>query len=451
LVDNAHARDMSLEQEVLRIIQPSPQRRGEIEASVKDLLERVEKTAKRSSLGLQVMLVGSVAKDTFLNEPDIDVFVLFPEDVPKAKLEEIGLALGRQVLGEGEERYAEHPYIHGTWKGLEVDLVPCYAITDTCELMSAVDRTPFHTRYVQSHLKQEQKAEVRLLKQFAKGIGVYGAEAKVQGFSGYLLELLVIKYGSFREVLEAVSHWKFGTAVDIEGQRTKRFDDPLVFYDPVDPSRNVASALSVDRFALLIYAAKEYLRGPAERFFFPRRREPLELDTIRKIMNERGTEMLVVGMDRPALIDDNLYPQVRKTLDGLVALLTGSDFRVLDRAYHISDRIWMAVEMERATLPNARRHHGPPAWIENAEAFLEKWRSKGLGEPFLENGHWVVITQREYPNAGDLVAAKLSSTALGSDLKDLKGLEAEAGPSAIKESNRGVLSSLLDKRKNWEI
>jgi tRNA nucleotidyltransferase (CCA-adding enzyme) len=37
-----------------------------------------------------------------------------------------------------------------------------------------------------------------------KGTGVYGAEAKVEGFSGYLTELLVINYGSFPKALEAV-------------------------------------------------------------------------------------------------------------------------------------------------------------------------------------------------------------------------------------------------------
>ena len=30
-----------------------------------------------------------------------------------------------------------------------------------------------------------------------QGIGVYGAEIKVGGFSGYLCELLVMKYGGF--------------------------------------------------------------------------------------------------------------------------------------------------------------------------------------------------------------------------------------------------------------
>jgi len=43
------------------------------------------------------------------------------------------------------------------------------------------------------------------LKQFMKGIGVYGSELRRRGFSGYLTELLVINYGSFLGVLKEAS------------------------------------------------------------------------------------------------------------------------------------------------------------------------------------------------------------------------------------------------------
>ena len=171
---------MVLEDDVLKKISPTPERRKAIQGSVNSLLARTKEEADKEGLGLRVSLVGSVAKDTFLREPDIDIFILFPETVSRDRLEAVGLAIGKRILRVHEERYAEHPYVHGEWDGLEVDLVPCYQISDTALLRSAVDRTPFHTKYVQSHLREEQKGAVRLLKQFAKGIGVYGAEAKVR-------------------------------------------------------------------------------------------------------------------------------------------------------------------------------------------------------------------------------------------------------------------------------
>ncbi len=442
---------MALEQEVLDRILPSPERREVIDRKVRTLLARTEEEARKKEIGLEVTLVGSVAKDTFLREPDIDIFLLFPEGVPRSRLEAIGLELGRRVLGTGEERYAEHPYIHGMWEGLEVDLVPCYHVKDTSRLMSAVDRTPFHTRYVKANLREEQKDHVRLLKQFAKGVGVYGAEAKTQGLSGYLIELLTMRYGSFREVLEAASKWRKGTVLGLDDQGVRKFNEPLVFYDPVDRNRNVASAVSCQSLAVFIHASRSYLLDPTDRFFFPLPREPLDLRSIEDILGERGTGVVMATMERPDLIDDNLYPQVRRSLDGLCALLESHDFKIVDRAYQVAEGLRFIVELESLHLSPARRHTGPPAWIENASSFLDRWTPEGMGRPFLEDGHWVVIAPRLHPAATDLVRSKFSTAALGSDLRALKGLEVEGGPNAIKEGNRAALSALLDKRMNWEV
>lgn len=442
---------MVLEDDVLKKISPTPERRKAIQGSVNSLLARTKEEADKEGLGLRVSLVGSVAKDTFLREPDIDIFILFPETVSRDRLEAVGLAIGKRILRVHEERYAEHPYVHGEWDGLEVDLVPCYQISDTALLRSAVDRTPFHTKYVQSHLREEQKGEVRLLKQFAKGIGVYGAEAKVQGFSGYLLELLVMKYGTFREVLEASAAWTRGTALSLEGEGTKKFDEPFIFYDPVDNKRNVASALSPNCLALFIFASQAYLKGPSELFFFPRQREPLELDVIRSMLDERGSGLLLVRMERPALIDDNLYPQVRRSLDGICALLSSHDFRVIDGAYHVAEDLSFVLELEELVLSRGRRHSGPPAWIENASSFLERWGKKGLSRPFLEGGHWMVVAPRNHPSADDLIKVKLYTAALGSDIRKHMAAEVLMGAEVLTEENRPLLSALLDKRMSWEV
>ncbi|HQQ25676.1 MAG TPA: nucleotidyltransferase domain-containing protein, partial [Methanomassiliicoccales archaeon] len=176
---------MSLEEEVLRKLRPRAGTVRRLEEAVERLKRSTDASISRSGLDLRTMLVGSVAKGTYVGEPDIDLFVLFPEDVERKDLERVGLRIGQEVLG-GETRYAEHPYTHGEMDGFEVDLVPCYEVKDASQIRSAVDRTPFHTRFVLSHLDDGKRDQVLLLKQFMKGIGVYGAEAKVQGFSGYL-------------------------------------------------------------------------------------------------------------------------------------------------------------------------------------------------------------------------------------------------------------------------
>lgn len=441
---------MAIEDEVISRIMPAPEWRRSIEARVQKLVQEVITQGERRRGDLQVMLVGSVAKDTFLHDPDVDVFVLFPTNVSRRELERLGLEIGREVLESGEERYAEHPYIHGIWQGLEVDLVPCYRVDDPAEMKCAVDRTPFHTRFIRANLSEEQRTEVRLLKQFMKGVGTYGAEARVQGFSGYLIELLVLRYGTFRGVLEAATHWRPGEVLTLKG-KGRKFAEPMTFYDPVDESRNVASALSLDSLALFMFAAQMYLRDPSIKFFFPDRREPLTVEDIRQRVRERGTDIVVVSLDRPEITDDNLYPQVRRTLEGVVNLLASSGFTVMEKSFHAAERLDFVLELETATLPSAVRHDGPPAWIENSWSFLQKWKGQGLSEPYLENGRWMVMVRRDHQKATDLIANKMSSTALGSDLRGLKGLRVQTGEEALSEDNRAALSILLDKRKNWEV
>ena len=154
----------------------------------------------REKYDLDARLMGSVAKNTFLSgDKDLDIFVLFPLSFSREELEKKGLEIGKAVFlkfggGKYIVSYAEHPYTKGMLEEYKVEIVPAYLIKSTKELMSAVDRTPFHTNYVISNLKNHD--EVRILKKFLKGIGCYGSDLKTEGFSGYLCELLIMRYGT---------------------------------------------------------------------------------------------------------------------------------------------------------------------------------------------------------------------------------------------------------------
>lgn len=441
---------MSIEKEILQQIVPDETQRELVNKTVSRLIERVRNEASKIDLRLSVQLVGSVAKDTYIYPPDIDIFVMFPPEIPREEMERKGLEIGRKVL-DGEEHYAEHPYVRGMVNGLKVDLVPCYNIKDTTHLKSAVDRTPFHTEYIKNNLKENQKNEVRLLKQFMKGIGVYGAEARVEGFSGYLTELLVIYYGDFKSVIEAAStEWHYGIELSLVDGRRGKFDSPLIFYDPVDLNRNVASALSVDRFALFIHASREYLREPRMEFFFPPPRQPLLLEEIEAMIERRGTSPLIVKMKKPDVIDDNLFPQIRKTLDGIGALLKKAGFEILDSAYHVNEKVFFIFELQSSALPPTDLHRGPPVWSEHSERFLSKWRSGPFGRPFIRKGRWMVLRRREFCSAKELLINRLEQASLGSEFRRLEDLKLEEGREVFTEENRKALSTLLDKRMGWE-
>ena len=83
---------------------------------------------------------------------------------------------------------------------------------------------------------------MRLLKKFLKSVGVYGAEIATSGFSGYVTEILILKYGSFESVLQEISNisGREGEKNVISIDKTdvdiiKTFQSQLIIVDPVRP------------------------------------------------------------------------------------------------------------------------------------------------------------------------------------------------------------------------
>src|SRR5438046_2949736 len=135
------------EDSILRKILPSPEEDRRIQGVVRDVMRILETKIAAKGLAAKPLLVGSVAKGVHLTGTEIDIFVTFPPDTPREVLEREGLALG-DVLERPVRMYAEHPYTRGWYGGFEVEIVPCYRITDATQRMSAVDRTPLHVDYV---------------------------------------------------------------------------------------------------------------------------------------------------------------------------------------------------------------------------------------------------------------------------------------------------------------
>ena len=440
---------MSFESDMLASVSPDTPLRDRVNGAASALMALVNEVASAYPVDLQIRLVGSVAKDTYVGDPDIDVFILFPEETPRVTLERIGLSIGHRAV-EGEERYAEHPYVHGTFQGFQVDLVPCYRLSDASHIKSAVDRTPFHTDYILSNLRLEQHDQVRLLKQFMKGVGVYGADARVGGFSGYLAELLILKYGDFSNTVAAGSNWMSGTALTLAGKDAGGFRSPLVFIDPVDQNRNVASALAVDRFATFVYACQEFSRENDRRFFFPEPANPLTIDEISKRLDILGTKIVAVRTERPELTDDNLYPQTQKTADGLVALLGQYGFIVVDQAYWVADKVTFVMMLEADKLSECTIHTGPPVWVENSEKFLERWKKEGASLPFIKGSKWVVMARREHPYAANLLQKRFKEAALGSAFRKMDGFEVLDHQTIVTPGFEEIVSQIMDKRFAWE-
>jgi tRNA nucleotidyltransferase (CCA-adding enzyme) len=316
-----------------------------------------------------------------------------------------------------EERYAEHPYIHAVFDGFEVDLVPAFNVKSGAEIRSAVDRTPFHNSYVSSRI-QGSEDEVLLLKQFQKGIGVYGSELKTRGFSGFLVELLVIHYGLFENVLRAACNWKAGISIDIEKHGTLTHRDPLVMIDPTDPARNVAAALSLDNMCVFIDKAGEFLEKPDEKYFKVQIPKPLGDDEFRKIINERESSLLAIVFKVPDIVEDVLFPQLYKLEESVCEMFEKYDFRVYNSDVCADENAIVLLELESANFPIVKKHMGPNVWAKDfALSFKEKYNnSKTFSNIFIQNGRYMVEIPRKYSNARKLVESELLKCGLGKHL-----------------------------------
>ena len=445
---------MSVEDTVLAKVRPSPEEEARLTATVRALLADIEAKLRANGWEAKPFVSGSVAKGTQLTGAEVDLFVAFPADLPREDLEKRGLALG-EILERGVHMYAEHPYTRGWYRGTEVEVVPCYRITDSTQKMSAVDRTPFHVDFVLGRLKEGQADQIRLLKAWAEGIGVYGAEAKIRGFSGYLCELLVLHYGSFRGVLEASLSWHPGQVLELDRPAGRKFEEPLVVVDPVDPNRNVASAVSVEQMATFVHAAREYLRAPSERFFFARGQKPFSSARLKALAKKRGGEPLALSLAAPEVTEDVLYPQLRKAHRALLDLFDRQGFAVLDSRFDVAGKEAVFLfEFEVATLPRVVRHRGPPVWVKNAKDFLEKWKAspRALAGPFIEEGRWTVDVVRDARTAAALIKEEWRSLSLGKDLEksSKRTFRVHAGPSAFRAAYAEAWTRLFDKRFPWE-
>lgn len=415
---------------ILRKIRPSQKEVRESNEMFRAIQSFIHK-----KFSIESDLMGSMAKNTFLaGDKDLDIFVFFSPSVARETLEKKGLEIGKEVFRNFRSKdykvsYAEHPYTKGVIKGFRVEIVPAYKIERAERLQSAVDRTPFHKAFVNEHLKNPD--DVRLLKKFLKANGCYGSDLKTEGFSGYLCELLAVKYGSFENILKACQKWHYQEVLDVNNHfsrheysrlRKKFKGQPLIFLDPTDKNRNVAAVLSPKKLATCIFRARRFLERPEVSYFF-RPEEKIGIKALMKHQNEKGTELLLLIFKRPDVIDDILYPQLRRFAAGITKLMKSEGFIVLDFWEFTDAECGIAVELLSKTLPKFLSVRGPSIFNppEHQDRFISKYK-----RVWLEGDFFMAEAEREHADAEGFFREHLKKSA--------KKLRDTGVPSTIAES-----------------
>ncbi|AWR98312.1 CCA tRNA nucleotidyltransferase [Acidianus sulfidivorans JP7] len=380
---------MDILNDVLNKIKPTEEDKEKIYKNIQPILDKLK--------DLDVQIHGSFRKGTWLkDDTDVDIFVFFPKSLGKEYVEKeaIKILLDRLKGFDITMAYAEHPYIIVNINGMEVDIVPALKINQGEEPITAVDRTPFHTEFINTHLTEKQKDDVRLLKRFMKGIGVYGAEIKVKGFSGYITELLIVYYGSFIETLKNASKWKPPVRLELVKPQ-KSFKCPLIIPDPIDPRRNAAAAVSLKRLAEFSIASRYFLRNPSLNFFFPKNPSNSKI---------KGDVLITVINIEEKAVEDLLWGQVYRSIDKIRNLLSINGYQIIDiQAYGDTNKVLIATQLESKNIGKYYLHKGPMFYMD-IDNFIQKNENIWVGE----DGILYSIKERKNENIEDIVKNAIS-------------------------------------------
>ena len=384
---------------VLSKIKPDNKEREYILSFVERIIREIKNALSDLEFPFRVEVHGSIAHDTWLkNDRDIDIFILLQKELSKNFVEEnILKRIEKRLPYTFERRYAEHPYLRTRINEFEIDIVPGF---DVGKIISAVDRTPFHTEFLMKNLTQELKDEVRLLKVFLKGIGAYGAEIKIGGFSGYACELLIVYFKSFLKTVNAFAKQK-RIFIDFtnswkEKKAFQEFNTPIIIIDPVDKKRNVTASITFKTFDKIKLASKIFLERPSIEFFYPAKKS-IDMNQLEEKTKKRAV-MLILLKKEENISPDTYWGQIRRTEQKIVNFL--KKFPELEvfavESFENENNVMICIETNKLELSNYIEIKGPPVWANTGHIleFINKHKEGIEAGPWIKNGRIVYLRER---------------------------------------------------------
>ena len=188
------------------------------------------------------------------------------------------------------------------------------------------DRSPFHTSYIRSRFDDEKRGQARLLKKFFKTLCIYGAETSTAGFSGYVTEVLLLKYlYSLRMCCMRLADWHERQVIAVGNYDTdfvNGFSTPLTIIDQVDSRRNLGTAISPESVAKFMLAARTFLERPSLKFFKKNKGHDASFE---KLLSN----VLIVEFSHRPKSPDVIWGQLKRSMNSLTKQLELAHFSIL--------------------------------------------------------------------------------------------------------------------------
>jgi tRNA nucleotidyltransferase (CCA-adding enzyme) len=364
--------------------------------------------------GVSYMIGGSVAKDTYLaGDFDCDVFVRFdPILYATADLSDLLQSLLTKANISFIRVHGSRDYFQFTHNSIAYEFVPVLAITDPSLAQNTTDMSALHVQWVLDRLTPALRNDVRLLRAFTKAQRVYGAESYIGGFSGHVLDILVIYYKGFIPFLKKALTFEHQQIIDpmnfYKGKNPlmllneSKITSPIIVIDPLLPSRNAASALTQKTWNLFLRKCRSFLRTSsksAKESFFTKK--PLTLS------NWTTKKGFVVECSFTPLVGkrDVIGAKMLGAFEHIQRRLTQLDFVVVDSFFDWDKRSdsRCLFLLKAKTLSSKRIIRGPPISLTTAcTAFTQ-----AHGVVKIKQKQLFAYEPRVYRNAKDAVAVLL--------------------------------------------
>jgi tRNA nucleotidyltransferase (CCA-adding enzyme) len=248
--------------------------------------------------------------------------------------------------------------------------------------------------------KQDYKDDIRLMKQFCRANKVYGAESYIRGFSGYDIEILAIYYKGFMNLVNKAAKWGKRVLIDPEKHykdekeilremNKSKLVSPLVIVDPVQKSRNVAAALSDEKFELFKMICKRFLKEKSPDYF---EIKEISAEDLKKKAGKN--KLILFEVETIKNKEDVAGSKMVKAFNYIGKHFALNDFSVIDEGWKWDKKkkalFWFIVEDE--ILSEYVKREGPPVKAKkHAENFKKAHKSA-----FAEKGRLYAKIKREF-------------------------------------------------------
>ncbi|MBN2566624.1 nucleotidyltransferase domain-containing protein [Candidatus Woesearchaeota archaeon] len=415
LTAHQRTRIASLRSGLLARLKPSPATHAALARAVDATAGRIAAALKGSGIPASVVVGGSFAKRTYLaDDYDIDLFVAFPRSFAE---KDLPLLLGRALDGMGAERvHGSRDYFQLRVGGVTFEVVPVLEVKGAAQARNVTDMSPLHVAWVKRHPLLAD--DIILAKAFCKAQGVYGAESYIGGFSGHVVDILIVHHKGFAGLVDAARRWRPKTVIDTLGHHQGRalmrlnrskIASPIVVVDPLQPERNAAAAVSDASFARFVEAAKAFCTCPSPSFF---ERPRLTREALAAAAGSDSLFIVKAGVRRAK--EDIAGSRIAKAYEHVKAGVVKEGFALKASGWTWDKGrrafLWYIVKAE--TLPPTKEIPGPP--LDRFEGCVAFRRAHGTVHT--EDGRLVAVVRRQHRTPGRLIAALIAQPAVRSRL-----------------------------------